>query len=616
MQNLGRLLGFVRPHAGWFLLGIFFLAIAGVVEGFTPLLFWPLLQLVLDPSIPADEVPLLDLSYLESAIYLKDIVPVEVASAAWLVVGTIVFLYSLKAGSEYVGQYSTYRLGFSVVMDLRNRLYEHTVRQSLQFFQRRTTGQLMSAAINDIEKVQQVVSHVLADLFRQSFMLFMLLAVLFVLDWKLSLVSFLIVPLIVAPVWLLGRRIRRISRAAQERLGELNSSLQETYSGIRIVQAFGKEKWETGRFAQRARELFRENLRWVRHYAVVSPLMEVLGAVTVGGFILYASQRIGAGALKPGAMIQFVVAFVKLYQPVKRLVGIYALFQQALGASEQVFELLDQNQEVAEAPDAAAMAPFSSRIEFDRVAFRYPEAGELLRDISFTVEAGQVAAIVGSSGAGKTTLANLLPRFFDVTGGEIRIDGKDIRSIKLAALREQIGIVTQDTVLFNDTVRNNIAYGRPDVSEEAVRRAAETAFAAEFVGELPDGFDTRIGERGSRLSGGQRQRLAIARAVLKDAPILILDEATSELDTESEWLVQQALANLMKGRTVFVIAHRLSTIRRADMILVMENGQIIERGRHEELLTRGGVYRRLFEMQFADTDAPVAALARQGAGGS
>ena len=583
------------------------LAAVGILEGLTPLLFWPLLQLVLDPATVSSKIALLELPYLSDTVYLQDIVPFEIGSAAALVIGTIVTLYLVKAVSDYLGQYATHRLGYAVVTDMRNGLFACMIRQSLEFFHQRSTGKLMSTVINDIERVQVVVSQVLADLFRQLFTLLMLLTVLFVIDWRLSLASFLTVPLIIIPATFLGRRIRRISRDTQDQLGRLNENLQESFSGIRIVQAFGREEAETRRFSEKAHRLFRLNLRWIRHYAVSSPLMEVLGAFTAGGLLIYAQGRIGSGSLQSGNMIQFMVAFIKLYQPVKRLVGFYGLFQQALGASEQVFEYMDHARQIEDAEDAEPGAPFSHAIEVDNVTFSY-EAGEPLLDkVSFTVPAGQVVALVGSSGAGKSTLANLIPRFFDVTGGAIRFDGKDIRRLRLEELRAQIGIVTQDTVLFNDTVRNNIAYGNPAASQARVEEVATAALAADFIRELPQGYDTVIGERGVRLSGGQRQRLAIARALLKDAPVLILDEATSELDTESEWFVQRALATLMNGRTALVIAHRLSTVRNADNILVLEAGQIVESGRHQELMDRGGSYRRFHDMQFAEEDSAVAA---------
>ncbi len=604
MTNLVRLLGYIHPHRSWLVVGVGLMLLVGLLQGAVTLLVRPMVQLVLEPEAAGRDIVLLELPRLDRTYFLQDVFPLPVETAALLVVASVVLIFTLKAFGEYLGQYSVHRLGHAVVMDLRNQLYERTVRQSLRFFNRQTTGWLMSTTINDVDRVQLAVSHVLADFFRQAFTLPVLLAVVFVIDWQLSLVCFLAVPLIVYPVAHIGRRIRRLSRRAQEELAGLNDTLQETYSGIRIVQAFGNEEREAGRFRDRAHRLFETNLRWVRHYALLSPLLEVLGAATIGLLLLYARHRIATGALTGEMMIVFVVALTQIYQPVRRLAGMYSLFQQALGASEKVFELLDTQEEVKEIPGAPPLPAFHERIEFDRVSFAYEGRIPLLREISLTVPAGQVLALVGSSGVGKTTLVNLLPRFFDVTGGSIRLDGHDIRQVSLASLRDQIGIVTQETILFNDSVRNNIRYGRPNASDREVCRAAQAALAHDFIEQLPQGYDTLIGERGVRLSGGQRQRLAIARALLKNAPVLILDEATSELDSESELLVQRALVNLMEGRTVFVIAHRLSTIRRADTIVVLEDGRIREIGKHKELLARGGLYQRLYELQFIDMDAP------------
>jgi len=583
------------------------LVVVGALEGATALLVRPLMQLVLEPGVASGEVVLLELPYLGRTFYLQDVLPLPVTAAVWLVIGALLLVFGIKAASEFAGEYAVHRLGHSVVRDLRNQLYAHTLRQSLSFFHRQTTGRLMSVAVNDIDRIQHAVSHVLADFFRQAFALPVLLALVIVIDWRLALVCFLVVPLIVAPAAWIGRHIRRLSRQAQENLASLNETLQETFSGIRVVQAFGNEEREAERFRERAQRLFRTQLRWVRYFALTSPLMEVLGALTVGALLLYARQRIQAGMLTPEMMVVFVVALLKLYQPVKRLAGIYGLFQQALGASEKVFALLEQRDEVKDRPGAAELAPFHDRIEFDRVIFAYRDGPPLLRGVSLSVRAGEVVAIVGTSGAGKTTLVNLLLRFYDVSEGAVRIDSRDVRDVRLASLRAQIGIVTQETMLFNDTVAANIRYGKPGASPQEIEAAARAALAHDFIGEMPQGYETVIGERGVRLSGGQRQRLAIARALLKNAPILILDEATSELDTESELLVQRALANLMQGRTVFVIAHRLATIRRVDKIVVLEDGVIRETGRHEELLARGGLYQRLYEMQFVDLDAPIEA---------
>jgi len=582
------------------------LVVVGALEGATALLVRPLMQLVLEPGVAAGEVVLLELPYLGRTYYLQDVVPLPVTTAVWLVVGALLLVFGIKAASEFAGEYSVHRLGHSVVRDLRSQLYAHTLQQSLSFFHRQTTGKLMSVAVNDIDRIQHAVSHVLADFFRQAFALPVLLALVIVIDWRLALVCFLVVPLIVAPAAWIGRHIRRLSRQAQENLAAINDTLQETFSGIRVVQAFGSEEREAARFRERAERLFRTQLRWVRYFALTSPLMEVLGALTVGALLLYARQRIQAGMLTPEMMVVFVVALLKLYQPVKRLAGIYGQFQQALGASEKVFDLLEQCEEVRDRPGAAELPPFHDRIEFDRVVFAYRDGPPLLRGVSLAVRAGEVVAMVGTSGAGKTTLVNLLPRFYDVSDGAVKVDGRDVRDARLVSLRAQIGIVTQETMLFNDTVAANIGYGKPGASQQQIEEAARVALAHDFIGEMPQGYLTVIGERGVRLSGGQRQRLAIARALLKNAPILILDEATSELDTESELLVQRALANLMQGRTVFVIAHRLATIRRVDKIVVLEDGVIRETGRHEELLARGGLYQRLYEMQFVDLDAPPA----------
>jgi subfamily B ATP-binding cassette protein MsbA len=460
----------------------------------------------------------------------------------------------------------------------------------------------MSTITNDIDRIQYAVAQTAADMLKQSFTLVGLLGVIFYVDWKLALASMVLIPLVVFPAANIGRYIRVSSRSSQDKMAELNNVLQETFTGIRIVKAFAMEAFEIAKFKTATRRLLGASLRWVRAQAASSPLMEVLGAITIAGLLLYERNEILHHAQTAGGFVAFLYALLKSYEPVKRLTGVNNAYQQALGASEQVFLYLDSKPEMTDQPDAPTLPPFEHKIAFQHVAFDYEDGVPLLRGINLDIGRGEVVAIVGSSGAGKTTLANLIPRFFDVTRGRITVDGHDIRDIKLSSLRAQIGIVTQETILFNDTVYNNISYGSRWPSEAQVCEAARVALAEEFILEMPLGYQTVIGERGQRLSGGQRQRIAIARALLKNPPILILDEATSELDSESEMLVQRALANLMAGRTVVVIAHRLSTVRRADRIVVIDRGAICEVGSHEDLVNHGGIYQRLHELQFVDAE--------------
>jgi subfamily B ATP-binding cassette protein MsbA len=404
----------------------------------------------------------------------------------------------------------------------------------------------------------------------------------------------------------IGREVRQTTRRGQDKLAEIQNILHETITGNRIVKAFGMELWETLRFRGAAKRLFRANLRSVSAAAISSPLMDVLGAIAVAVLLWVGRIEIQRGVFNAGTFLVFIVAVFKLYDPVRKFALFWNNFQQAAGASQEIFRVLDEKDEVKEKPAATVLPPFESSVKFEQVRFCYEDDTErcILDGVDLDVKRGEVVALVGSSGAGKSTLVHLIPRFFDVTTGKLLIDGHDVRDVTLASLRSQIGIVTQETILFNDTVRNNIAYGQPHVSTDAVVQAAQAALAHDFIQKLPEGYNTMIGERGVRLSGGERQRLAIARAILKNAPILILDEATSALDSESEALVQAALGNLMAGRTVFVIAHRLATIRGASRIVVLENGTIADIGTHDALINRLGPYRRLYDLQFVDVDVP------------
>jgi subfamily B ATP-binding cassette protein MsbA len=517
---------------------------------------------------------------------------------AWTVVG----LYLLKGLGSYASSYLMADVGQRVVMDLRNALYRHILGQSAGFFAQRTTGQLTSRINHDVAQVQQVVSETAGDLARESLALVGYAALLFYYDARLATVCLTSAPLIVYPLVRLGQRVRRTTRRSQEALEQLSHTSVEAFTGHRIVKAFGTEAGEAAKFERAGLHLFRTNMKVTASLASLPPLMELIGGIGVAAALWYGSRQIAGGHLTTGEFASFVAALFLMYGPAKKLSRVNANLQQAIAASERIFEMLDIHTEVSERPNAPALAPFARVIEFHDVSFGYDDGvGRILKGVSFRVAAGQMIAIVGRSGAGKTTLVNLLPRFYDVSGGRIEIDGVDIRDVSLVSLRQQIGIVTQETVLFDDTVANNISYGCRGASPSQIEAAARAAHAHDFITGLLHGYDTLIGERGQRLSGGQRQRLAIARAILKDAPILILDEATSALDVESESLVQDALLNLMRNRTSFVIAHRLSTIRRADAIVVLERGRVVEFGRHEELLERpSGAYAMLYQMQLLE----------------
>ncbi len=603
MSQVKRLLGFVRPYSFRLFLAVCLMVVVGASEGITALLIKPIFDIVLAPNPQTSKIILFQgTSYFHHTIYLQDILPHWIHNVWTVVAITIIGVALAKGIAEFLATYFINFIGHSVVRDLRNLLYSKIIRQSLSFFVRNSTGRLMSTITSDIERIQTAVSQTAADTLKQTFTLVALLGALFYYDWRLALISMILIPLVVFPSAKLGRYIRASSRRSQDEMAELNNVLQETFSGIRIVKAFAMEGFEVDKFKRATRRLLRVSLRWVRAQAVSSPLMEVLGAATIAGLLFYERQLILHHMQTTGGFIGFLFALLKSYEPVKRLTGVSNSYQQALGASEQVFHYLDSTPEMADKPKAPALPPFQQEIAFEQVEFDYEDGVPLLRDINLRIGKGEVVALVGSSGAGKTTLASLIPRFFDVTQGRITIDGRDIRDVKLESLRAQIGIVTQETILFNDTVYNNICYGSQLPTDSHVREAARVALAEDFILEMPKGYETFIGERGQRLSGGQRQRIAIARALLKNPPILILDEATSELDTESELLVQRALANLMAGRTVVVIAHRLSTVRRAERIVVIDHGAICEIGTHEDLVSRGGIYQRLHDLQFVDVE--------------
>ena len=533
--------------------------------------------------------PLLDKIFVEKNEFMFRLLPPG-----------IVLLFIVKGCFHYVYSYLMENVGHSIIKHLRLTLYHHIILQPLGFFHKNSTGELISRIMNDIGLLQYAVSSSLVTIIRDFFRVIGLLGYIFYQDWKLSLMSIIFLPLSSYAITAIGRRYRRYSTNMQQTAANSTKILQETISGNRIIKAFCTEQYEADRFHEKLETLFMFTMKDARLKSFAKPLMEVMGGVGIALIMWYGGSQVMHGHSTPGTFFSFLAAIIMIYEPIKSLSNVNNTIQQGMAASARIFQVLDiPNEAMIEEKRGGQreIGGLEREIEFRDVSFSYDGKEEVLKEINFTVPKGQIAAFVGASGAGKTTLVNLLPRFHEVSGGAILIDGVDIRDCTLRSLRSLIGIVSQDTILFDDTVRNNIAYGRQDHDEEAIIAAAKAAFAHDFIMELPEQYETVIGESGSRLSGGQRQRLAIARALLKNAPILVLDEATSALDTESEREVQKALENLMQDRTTFVIAHRLSTIRKAHHIIVMDQGRIAEEGDHESLLARDGVYKKLHSLQ-------------------
>jgi subfamily B ATP-binding cassette protein MsbA len=560
-------------------------AVVGLLEAATPFMIGLIFDTVLRAS--AQSAITIPFTGLE--------IPLQPSNGTALLVLLIAVTF-IKAVAEYGSINVTAYLGQTVVRDLRNDLFQKILYQPLRFFHFNPTGELISRVSADVERIQAAASETVAEFLKQTAIMILLVITIFVIDWRLAAVSLVLVPIVFYPTVWFGKRLRLLSRSNQEEMAELANVLYETLAGNRIVKAFGMENAEAGKFRKVTQRLFKLNLRQKMTHSLSSPLMEVLGVLVVAGFLVYARAQIFNQRMTVGLFVAFIIALIKLYDPVRRMSGINNSFQQAFGASGRIFEIMSMQTE--QDNGVRALAGFKESIEFEDVHFAYEPGDKVLDGISFTVRRGEVVAIVGSSGAGKTTLVNLLPRFYDVTAGRILIDGVDLREFQLRSLRNQIAMVTQDVILFNDTVRANIAYGDPTASEGSIMCAANAALL-DFVTD----YDVGIGERGLRLSGGERQRISIARALLKNAPILILDEATSSLDAESESLVQQALQNLMKGRTTIVIAHRLSTVRGADRIIVLAEGRIKESGTHEDLVIRRGLYWKLYNLQFQDVSS-------------
>ncbi len=570
-----RLLSYVKPYWPRFLLAALAML---AVSGLTALLAF-LVKPVLDDIFVAKNLDMLyKLPFLIVLIYF--------------VQGTCSFLHYYQM--NYIGQ--------TTVTRLRDELFSHLQRQPLAFFDHQATGVLMSRILYDVLQLQESVSRVVTSFLKDSFTILGLITVIFYREWRLALLAMVVVPLAAMAVVYFGRRLRRLSLQSQQAIARLNALLQENFTGQRIVKAFAQEDFENARFHQANCHYLRLRLKQTIARGLSSPVMEFLGALGMAAIILYGGYNVIQGNSTPGTFFSFLAALLMLYAPIKGLSQGHNAIQEGLAAAQRVFHLLDLPPAIVDPPGAPPLPPFQHDIRYHNVSFAYDDR-PVLTNIDLHVRRGEMLALVGPSGAGKTTLLTLLPRFYNVTQGIILIDGWDIREVNLKSLRQQIGVVTQQTILFNDTVRFNVAYGRLTASEEEILAALKAAYAYDFVMALPQGLDTLIGEQGVRLSGGERQRLAIARALLKDPPILILDEATSSLDSEAEREVQQALDHLIMGRTTLVIAHRLSTVRHADRIAVLEGGRLVEMGTHSQLLAQGGSYKKLYDLQFAQADA-------------
>ena len=600
MRDLRRLLKYLRPHLPTFTLATFSMVLVGLLESATGGLI----------------VPIFDQAFVSGAgrrtatLYgLQHLIPDD-PFGAWKVIAVLLLVFTFTKGiAEYLSTYLMARIGQSAVLRLRQDLYNHLLAQSATFFERHRTNYLVSRLVTSAAAIETAVTSTLRDMLRESFTLVFFLSASFYYSWRLTLGSLIIAPIIAVLTAKFGKALRNLARESFEGSKRLTDTAQEALANQSIVKAYGAEERESVRFRKVAETIVRANLRSASIAGISPPTIEMIGIIFVVLLLFFGQQEIISGRMNIAQFVTFLFFLFRSYDPMRKLSRLQNSMEQAMAAAHHVWEVMDEHAEIQEKRDAITLSPLRNQIELKNVSFGYAnETRSVLRDVTLTLPAGAMVALVGQSGGGKSTLTKLLPRFHDPVSGSVLWDGTDLRDASLSSLRSQIALVTQETVLFNDTVRHNIAYGKPDATDAEIEAAATIAFAHDFIKEMPKGYDTIVGERGIFLSGGQRQRLAIARAVLVNAPVLILDEATSALDAESERLVQRAIANLIKDRTTIVIAHRLSTVRRADTIVVMDSGRIIEMGTHSELLARGGQYRKLYELQFADEEVELAGV--------
>ena len=570
--TLRRTLRYFKPYWGLLVISALCSAIVGAMDGAFAYLVEPVLKKIFAGN--------------DTSIFL--LVPIGV-----------ILLFIIRGIARFVYDYTIKLAGQKAMQDIRNEVYRSTSRLDMAFFNRRSTGELMSLTTNDINTMQEGVANVVSGLFREVLSATSLLAVIFYRNWQLAIFTFVVIPLTAYPAQLIGKKIKNASGRSLNIMGGLTSILQETFSGIKVIKAFGIENLATSRFCKANYQYFLQTRRYIKYHSLAVPVSETIISFGIAGVVYFGGNQVMSGRMTASEFFSFIAAMILVFNPIKKLQGAYNALQRSAGAAERVFTLLDAPRTIVDTPGAISLDRVSGLVEFKQVSFGY-DTDPVLQDISFTAESGKMVALVGPSGGGKSTLVSLIPRFHDVTAGSICIDGHDIRKVTLESLIQQIALVDQETTLFHETIASNIRYGKPDATHEEIIEAARAAFAHDFIMELPEGYDTSIGDRGIRLSGGQRQRICIARALLKNAPILILDEATSALDTESEQMVQKALDNLMANRTTFVIAHRLSTVLHADQIIVLEKGTIVERGTNDDLLANSGLYSRLHSLQFKD----------------
>lgn len=596
MRNYLKLLHFLKGHRKLFSLAVLTMFVASFFEGFQLSLLVPMTDRMFNNKkiVIPNELP----GFIQAGIdKVNGIEP----DTMWmmfpiLVIGVLLIKHLFIFGYQYLMSDVSQR----IMRDIRYRLYEKIQNLSLDYFSEKRTGELISRITHDVNVVENALSYGVTDLFRQTFMIIIFTSIAFSIYPQAALMIFLVFPLIGFPMSIIGKRLRKISKGTQEKMADINTLLLETISGIQLVKAFGTEQYETQRFKGKNHDYYKLRMKSVKRIISISPMTEIFGAACGVGVLLWLGHSVRTGQLSFGIFILFFGSIMSIISPVKKLGNVNALTQQALAANERIYDVLEAQPSVEEKEGAGRLSEMKNAVQIDHVDFRYDQESEIvLKDINLEVKKGEIVAIVGPTGTGKTTLVNLIPRFYDPTSGTVKMDGIDLKEVTFRSLRDQIGIVTQESILFNDTVKANISYGHQRASQDEIETVAKRAFAHRFIEKMPKGYNTLIGDRGFRLSGGEKQRISIARAILKNPPILILDEATSQLDSESEKYVQEALDQLMKGRTVVAIAHRLSTIKKADKIVVLEHGRIVGIGPHEELLETCPLYKRLYEMQFS-----------------